>query len=234
MRPFGIAVCLALGIMFASGVASFADRAPTAHSVLDKVWGATGWTDVRTVIMSASTTLDGRYVTETIMMKKPDRFFERVRLPQQQASLSLGAIGSTIWLQGFDGKVRVADSGDKNIGLDAVSLMFSTDSWYEWTLEADKDYRDHTCFDLRTKLKYGATEDYLIDTKTDIPVASQVTVGGSTFSEEYRDMAQSGGALYARQIAIIAPNGETMRVISITSLDTNVPLDDSQFAPPTH
>ncbi|HXW76059.1 MAG TPA: hypothetical protein VEJ20_01475, partial [Candidatus Eremiobacteraceae bacterium] len=189
--------------------------------------------NVSTEVETYSTIIDGKYATVTTLMKRPDRYLERINIPQDNVTNSIGFIGSSVWVQDPDGTVHSADFGSSNLGLSVVSTLYSPEMWNGFTKEPSRAYKSTSCYDLRMELQSGIPVDLLVSKATFIPVAAQVTLGGHTISVEYRDIDRSpGGELFPRHIDIIAPDGTTLFVYTITSLDANVPLDDSEFEPP--
>jgi hypothetical protein len=206
---------------------------PTAAEIMAKSDAAVGGSSVRTEIITISTTINGRYATIRMMMKRPDRFLERIRIPQAGATLTMAVDGSVAWIQGTDGQVHTVDAGDKNLGLEIVSTLYSTQRWKHVVRKPDRDYLGGTYFVLRTKPDVGPPADILIDKTSYYPIAVQAQFKGATFTEAFTDFARGpNGEAYPRHIRFHSPDGATMKEDTITSLDDNVPIDDGAFAPP--
>jgi outer membrane lipoprotein-sorting protein len=236
MRTLAIVLATAVVSTFLSAPPSRAadSGALTASQIVDKLSNAIRCTNLTSEIETYSTIIDGKYATVTMMIKRPDRYYERINIPQDQASTTMGILGSSVWIQQPNGQVTTASLGDSNIGADVISMLWSPETWLKISRGADRSYRGVTYDVLHvTSVVNRGSDDVLVDPKTFYPAGVQFVWRGTTLNIEYRDFTESsGGLMYPRHIAVVGPDGSTLHIFTITSLDVNVHLDDSQFEVP--
>ena len=187
--------------------------------------------NLRSVTRTSSGFIGNHVVTYTTMAKAPDKMLEIITADGGER-ISIGFDGTTAWVQGESGAVAVLDGAASRF-VEGMAFGFVGDPR---TIKATAGATtihgvDYYVISVRDAAAFG--RDIMVDEKTYLPIYWRVVVG--QWSHLFAVGPLDTGPLrelYPRIVQTINSDGSIGTPASVTSVDDNISLPDSMFAPP--
>ena len=229
---------LVLAAVLAKPVAAATDASTSAPDVktlvqryaqamhLDKI------AHIKSIAITASGFVSNRVVTYSIMAKAPDKYLEIVQIEGTGLRASIGFDGSTAWAQDVNGNVLVL-SGAAARWVEGIASGAGGDPRTLSATSGETTIDGVAYYVIRLRDAQGYGRDLMLDEKTYLPIYGRVVAG--TVSHLYAVGALDTGPLgesYPRLAQIVRIDGSLGNPAAVTSVDDNISLPDSMFAPP--
>jgi len=188
--------------------------------------------NLRSVTRTSSGFIGNRVVTYTTMAKAPDKMLEIITVDGSDERISIGFDGTTAWVQGRSGEVAVLDSAASRF-IEGMAFGFVGDPR---SIKATADVTtihgvDYYVISARDGSGFG--RDIMVDEKTYLPIYWRVVAGQWSHLFEVGPLDTGPlGEYYPRTVQTINSDGSIGTPASVTSVDDNISLPDSMFAPP--
>ncbi|MFI5389195.1 MAG: hypothetical protein ACHQY2_05695 [Candidatus Eremiobacterales bacterium] len=188
--------------------------------------------NLRSVTRISSGFIGNRIVTYTTMAKAPDKMLEIITVGGTDERTSIGFDGTTAWVQGPSGAVSVLDgAASRFIEGMAFGLVGDPRTTKATAGETTMNGVDYFVISIRDASGFG--RDIMVDEKTYLPIYWRVAVGNWSHLFEVGPLDTGPlGEYYPRIVQTINSDGSIGTPSSVTSVDDNVSLPDSMFAPP--
>jgi hypothetical protein len=198
-----------------------------AHAMhLDKI------ARIRSIAITASGYVNNHFVTYSIMAKAPDKYLEIVSSEGTGLRASLGFDGTIAWAQDVNGTVIVL-SGEAARWVEGLASGAGGDPRSLSVTSGESDVNGTVYYVIRLRDARGYGRDLLLDEKTYLPMYGRIVAG--TVSHLYAVGPLDTGPLgesYARMQQVVKMDGSLGNPAAVTSVDDNIALPDSMFAPP--
>ena len=242
MRHSLPAIISAFALAVAGGASPARADQPSLASVLAQYTNAMGGREALSKIKSTvavfSFALLGRRMIETTTSKAPFYFLQVMRAEGGAATISDGFDGTTAWVQGADGKVRVLTGEDRaeivSAAASANASEIFSDRWPTTVaLKPSETYDGKTYLVLSIEPRGGLRHDEFLDPQTCRPMIERYV---STSSTSYSVFSEFGtgplGELQAALITTTRSDGLPPLTSRLQSVKDNVKLSNAMFMPP--
>lgn len=235
VRAIARSRALIAGVALASAFAQPAAAAPDvktlvaryAHAMhLDKI------ARIKSIAITASGYVSNHFVTYSIMAKAPDKYLEIVSIEGTGLRASLGFDGTTAWAQNVRGEVLVL-SGAAARWVEGIASGAGGDPRSLSVTSGETNVNGTAYYVIRLRDARGYGRDLMLDEKTYLPTYGRIVAG--TESHLYTVGPLDTGPLgesYPRLQQVVKIDGSLGNPAAVTSVDDNIALPDSMFAPP--
>lgn len=187
---------------------------------------------IKSIAITASGYVSNHFVTYSIMAKAPDKYLEIVSIDGTGLRASLGFDGTTAWAQDANGNVLVL-SGAAARWVEGIASGAGGDPRSLSVTSGETDVNGVAYYVIRLRDAHGYGRDLILDEKTYLPMYGRIIAG--TASHLYAVGALDTGPLgesYPRLQQVVKMDGSLGNPAAVTSVDDNIALPDSMFAPP--
>ncbi|HET9341418.1 MAG TPA: hypothetical protein VFO25_00715 [Candidatus Eremiobacteraceae bacterium] len=231
----GAAAAVICVIAFAPGASRAAASVPDIKDLVRRYGLAMHYdkiANLRSVTRTSSGFMGNRVVTYTTMAKAPDKMLEIITVDGADARISIGFDGTTAWAQGPSGAVAVLDGAASRFVEGMAFGLVGDPRTMNATAGATTIHGvDFYVISVRDASGFG--RDIMVDEKTYLPIYWRVVVGNWSHLFDVGPLDEGPlGELYPRTIQTINSDGSIGTPASVTSVDDNISLPDSMFAPP--
>lgn len=222
-------------VAFAPLAGSTATAVPAVKDLVLRYAGAMHYENIariRSRTMTASGFIDNRVVTFTTMAKAPDKILEIITVDGTGVRESVGFDGTTAWAQLPSGAVVVFD-GAASRWIEGLAFGFAGDPRDIKATDGVATIRGVEYYVISLRDGSGFGRDVMLDEKTYLPAYWRLIAGGSSHLFDVGPLDTGPlGESYPRILQTIGLDGSIGQPASVTSVDDNISLPDSMFAPP--
>jgi len=187
---------------------------------------------IQSIAITASGYVDNHFVTYSIMAKRPDKYLEIVSIEGTGLRASLGFDGTTAWAQNVSGNVLVL-SGAAARWVEGLASGAGGDPRSLSVTSGETHVNGVEYYVIKVRDARGYGRDIMLDEKTYLPTYGRIVAG--TVSHLYSVGPLDTGPLgesYPRLQQVVKMDGSLGDPAAVTSVDDNIALPDSMFAPP--
>jgi hypothetical protein len=187
---------------------------------------------IKSIAVTASGYVNNHFVTYSIMAKAPDKYVEIVSIEGTGLRASLGFDGTTAWAQDVNGSVVVLN-GAAARWVEGLASGAGGDPRSLSVTSGETDVNAVAYYVIRLRDARGYGRDILLDEKTYLPTYGRIVAGTATHLYPVGPLDTGPlGESYPRMQQVVKMDGSLGSPAAVTSVDDNIALPDSVFAPP--
>jgi hypothetical protein len=174
-----------------------------------------------------------RAATYTTMRKRPDKLLESIKIDGTNAKITVGYDGTTAWVQLPNGDVATLSGDAKRWVVGVATGLGGELATMSAKVGPEAEIDGVHYYVLRFRDAHGNGSDDMLDEKSYLPIYTRLVAGDKSHLYPVGPLDTGPlGELYPRIQPVVNIDGTLGNPVAVTSMDDNVPLADSMFAPP--